>query len=322
MSTKTDTSAQKMILFTLTSARSGTLYLRELFRHNVRGCVSRHEPFFDWGNPTLFGRVIFEVHAGRRDRIRKLLAKKQAYIERTNGSVYLESSHAFLKSAYVAAMEYFPEMRLIHLIRDPMKVAKSEEWRIGWRQRLHAPFHFYVGDDGKKHFAWGLTGTEQIFRSLGEMQLSLFQWCLVQWIEIENRAMRFLDENGSQERCFTLHCPRDLNDPDKLKVMFAFFGVETFESEVRLGGRRNKSLGTMTVITEKDEAECDAVIEKLPASYLRIFEREPYAGELWSERLKPVSVPATNARAQPLVFPSVHAARDSRYQRPGTECRS
>jgi hypothetical protein len=310
MTRKADTFAQKTILFTLTSARSGTLYLRELFRHNVRGCVSRHEPFFDWGNPTLFGRVIFDVHAGQTERLRKLLAKKRAYIEQVNGSVYLESSHAFLKSAYVAVMEYFPEMRLIHLIRDPMKVAKSEEWRIAWRQRLHAPFHFYVGDDGKKHFAWGLTGNEEIFQSLGEMQLSLFQWCLVQWVEIENRAMRFLNENGLQERCFTLHCPRDLNDPDTLKEMFAFFGLETFESDVRLGGRRNKSLGATTVISEKDEDECEAVIEKLPRHYLKIFEREPYAGELWSERLKLVSAPATNAGARSSIFQSVHAARE------------
>jgi hypothetical protein len=310
VSTRADASAQKTILFTLTSARSGTLYLRELFRHNVCACISRHEPFFDWGNPTLFGRVIFDVHAGRRDKIRKLLAKKRAYVERLNGSVYLESSHAFLKSAYVAAMEYFPEMRLIHLIRDPMRVAKSEEWRIGWRQRLHAPLHFYLGEDGKRHFAWGLTGNEQIFQSLGEMPLSLFQWCLVQWIEIENRAMRFLRENELWERCFTLHCPRDLNDRDKLKEMFDFFGLETLDSKVRLGGRRNKSLGTTTAVSGKDEAECTAVLNRLPACYLEIFEREPYAGELWSERLKPVSVPATNAGAQPLTFQIVRVGQE------------
>ena len=119
----------KTVIFTLTSARSGTLYLRSLFQKNVCDCVCRHEPFFDWGNPTLFGRAIEDASLGQLDRIRALLAKKRAYIDRLQASAYLESSHAFLKSAYVAALEFFPEMRLIHLIRDPLKVAKSEAYR-------------------------------------------------------------------------------------------------------------------------------------------------------------------------------------------------
>src|SRR5579872_6170322 len=138
-------------IFTLTSARSGTLHLRHLFQNNLKDCASRHEPFFDWGNPTLFGPAIYDAHAGRWDRIRERLAAKRAYIGRLRGKVYLESSHAFLKSAYVAALEFFPEMRLIHLIRDPLKVAKSEAYRENWRRRVHAPFHFYTGDDHQRH---------------------------------------------------------------------------------------------------------------------------------------------------------------------------
>src|SRR5690349_14373424 len=104
----------KTTIFTLTSARSGTLYLKELFVRNVRNSVCRHEPFFDWGNPTLFGPAIYDAATGRLDRIRKLLAKKRQYVNGLPGQVYLESSHAFLKSAYVAALEYFPEMQLLH----------------------------------------------------------------------------------------------------------------------------------------------------------------------------------------------------------------
>ena len=122
-------SEHPLTIFTLTSARSGTLYLRSLFQNNVLDCVCRHEPFFDWGNPTLFGPAIYDAHAGRLDRIRARLARKRDYISRLRTGVYLESSHAFLKSAYVAAMEFFPDMRLIHLIRDPLMVAKSEAVR-------------------------------------------------------------------------------------------------------------------------------------------------------------------------------------------------
>src|SRR5215469_18281751 len=110
----------KRILFTLASARSGTLYLRDLFRSNAVDCAARHEPFFDWGNPTLFGPAIYDAFAGRLDPIRARLAKKRDYIERLHKTVYLESSHAFLKSTYVAALEFFPELRLIHLIRNPL----------------------------------------------------------------------------------------------------------------------------------------------------------------------------------------------------------
>ncbi len=190
----------KATIFALTNARSGTLYLRNLFRLNAVDCDCRHEVFFDWQNPTMFGRAIYDAYAGRFIRIRALLAKKRAYIERLPGSIYLESSHSFLKSVYVAAMEFFPNLKLVHLVRDPVKVAHSEAWRETQRRRFHAPFHFYRGDDGRRHFVWALTGNEEIFQNFSGQPLTLFQWYLIQWIEIENRAMNFLDE-------FALHDP-------------------------------------------------------------------------------------------------------------------
>ncbi|HSU57121.1 MAG TPA: hypothetical protein VLT36_23975, partial [Candidatus Dormibacteraeota bacterium] len=189
----------KQVIFTLCSARSGTLFLRDLFRKNIPDCDSRHETFFDRGNPTMLGPAIYDACAGRVDNIRALLEKKRDYIEKLPGRVYLESSHAFLKSAYLAALEFFPEMRLIHLIRDPLKVSKSEAYREEWRRRVHAPFHYYRGDDGRRHFYWSLTMNEPIFRHLDVESLSLFQRYLVQWIEVENRAMEFLERHALQE---------------------------------------------------------------------------------------------------------------------------
>ncbi len=175
----------KQVVFTLTTARTGTLYLRNFFRRNVRDCVCRHEPFFDWGNPTLFGRAIYDAHAGRIKHIRRLLERKRQYIERLPGRAYIETSHAFLKSAYLTALDVFPELRLLHLIRDPLKVARSAAYREAWRRRVHAPFHFYRGDDGRRHFVWSLTGNEEIFQSFRPGQLNLFQWYLVEWIELK-----------------------------------------------------------------------------------------------------------------------------------------
>lgn len=276
----------KTTIFTLTSARSGTLFLRALFQRNVRDCVCRHEPFFDWGNPTFFGPVIYDAFAGRLEKVRALLAKKRRYIERLPGKIYLESSHAFLKSAYVAALEFFPDMRLIHLVRDPLKVAKSEAWREECRRRFHAPFHFYRGDDGQRHFAWALTGNEEIFQHFKHERLSLFQWYLLQWVEIENRAITFLETNDLHERCFMLHAPGDLNRSEKVLEMFDFFQLEMRDSELVLRGRTNKSIGRTTKITAGDERACDAVLKRLPPHYLEIFRREPYVNFNWSARLR------------------------------------
>lgn len=278
--------AEKLLIFTLSSARSGTLYLRSLFRRNLRDCVTRHEPFFDWGNPTLFGPAIYDAWAGRKERVRQRLEKKRRYIERLPGSVYLESSHAFLKSAYVAALEVFPQLRLVHLIRQPIAVARSAAWREQWRRRVHAPFHFYRGEDGRRHFAWALTGNEAIFRHFDGFPLTLFQWYLLEWLEIENRAMHFLEQHQLHERCFTLHTPAELNQPERIGAMFEFFGLTPIHGEVKLGGRKNRSLGYSREQQAEQERQYAQVLERVPEQYLAIFQNPPYANYPWAERLR------------------------------------
>lgn len=276
----------KKIIFTLAEARSGTLYLRNLFRLNARDCASRHETFFDLGkNPTMFGPAIYDAYAGRFGKIRDRLEKKRDYIQRLPGAVYFESSHAFLKSAHTAALDFFPNLQLVHLIRDPLKVAASESYRESWRRRLHAPFHFYKGDDGKRHFAWALTGNEAIFQNFSGKPLTLFQWYLVQWIEIENRAMNFLNKNNLHDRCFTLESPRDLNNAAKIKEMFNFLGIGTVRPQIIFGGRKNKSIG-YSGSANGHEDDLQFVLEQLPGHYLDIFNIKPYSDFAWSELLK------------------------------------
>jgi hypothetical protein len=284
-----------LTIFTLTSARSGTLYLRNLFQNNARDCVCRHEPFFDWGNPTMFGPAIYDAYAGRLDRVRARLARKRHYISRLRTRAYLESSHAFLKSAYVAALEFFPDMRLIHLIRDPLMVAKSEAVRELRRQRAHAPFHYYRGDDDRRHFYWSLTTNEEIYRNFNRTQLTLFQKYLIQWIEVENRAMQFLDEHQLHDRCFTLNSPRDLNTATRVQELLDFLGLESRCSRIVLGGHRNESLGHTTVIHDEDKREVEEVFKRLPNRYLEVFQREPYVHLGWSARFKtPKMAPETS----------------------------
>jgi len=288
----------KKIIFTLAEARSGTLYLRNVFRLNARACDCRHETFFDFGNPTMFGPAIYDAYAGRFGKIRERLGKKRDYIRKLPGTVYFESSHAFLKSAWVAALDFFPNLQLIHLIRDPLKVAASEAWRESWRRRLHVPFHFYRGDDGQRHFAWALTGNEEIFQNFSGKPLTLFQWYLLQWIEIENRAINFLDENRLHNRCFTLHSPRDLNDAGKIQKMFDFLEVETTQSQIVFGGRKNKSIGYSAIVEHENEFQ--SVLERLPKRYLEIFQRKPYCDFTWSTRLKLPNLQNLNLAKTPI----------------------
>jgi hypothetical protein len=208
------------------------------------------------------------------------MAKKREYVQRLPGDAYLESSHAFLKSAYRVALEFFPDMRLIHLVRDPLRVARSEAWRERWRRRLHAPFHFYKGGDGRRHFAWALTGKEEIFDVFKDRPISLFQWYAVQWIEIENRAMRFLQENQLHSRCFALQTD-ELNEPEKLKALFDFLSLATVRDQVVLAGRKNRSFGYSGGITDQEQKQWAAIVKLIPSRYLEIFDRKPYVDYDW-----------------------------------------
>jgi hypothetical protein len=287
-----------LTIFTLGSARSGTRYLCDLFRHNILDCASRHEPFLDWGNPTMLGPAIYDAFAGRTDRIRERLRQKHGYVSRLPARTYLESNHAFLKSVYVAALEFFPDLRLVHLIRNPLLVSKSEALRETWVRRVHAPFHYYRGDDDRRHFYWSLTTNEPIYESFDRTQLTLFQTYLIQWIEIENRAMKFLEQHGLHDRCFTLDSSRDLNDESKVRQMFDFLNLETIHSHVILRGRRNKSLGHTTVVEPEDERQCREVLDGLPQRYLEVFRQQPYTQLAWHEQLFPKSQTASCPSAQ------------------------
>lgn len=203
-------------IFTLASGRSGTHFLYELIRRNAKNCT-RHETY--GLNPSMFGRPIYDHATGDVDSIRKLLERKRRIVDRCRTDFYAETSHAFLKSWFHLATDYFPRLKLVHLIRDPLKVAKSEADREQLIKRLRVPFCHYRGGNGQRYFLWSLTGLEPIFQHFDPAHLSRLQWYLLQWIEIENRAMRFLDEFNNHAVCYTLHSPFELNDPARIRTL-------------------------------------------------------------------------------------------------------
>lgn len=268
-------------IFVLSNSRSGTSFLTGIFKKNIKDCTSIHEPYLDPLNPTLFGKPIYLNAIGDDNSIRPYLARKKRRIEKFSTSVYFESSHAFLKSANRLAIEYFTNVKLIHLIRNPLKMAKSAANREILTNRYYIPFRNYRADDGKLYFRWSLTGKEPIFISFKYDQLTPFQRYVIEWIEIENRAMRFLDENYMRNNCFTIHVPDELNDKKIVKEMIRFLELKTHNNDIVLKVRQNKTPGNITIISDQDKYEFQKVMEKLPGSYLAIFKKPPYSMVSW-----------------------------------------
>ena len=267
-----------LTIFCLASGRSGTHFLYQLFRRNALDCICHHEPY-GW-NPSMFGRPIYDRAVGNMAAVRRLAERKARIVARCGRTAYVETSHAFLKSWCDLAPELFDNIKLVHLVRDPLKVAKSEAYRHDLLDWLHLPLRNYRGGDGRKYPRWALTGLEPIYQPFAEQKLSLFQRYVIQWIEIENRAMQFLDQFSLHEKCLTLDSPRELNDPARVREMFDFLGLKTRSSAIDLGGRHNRN-PKKTEITDLERQEFAEVIRALPANYLTIFQQPPYTQFPW-----------------------------------------
>lgn len=217
--------------------------------------------------------------------MRRLLEQKRRYVSGLRCSTYLETSHAFLKSYYELAPEYFDDIRLFYLLRDPFKTALSEANRERFLHRVRFPWRNYKGADGRSYFRWSLTGREPIYASFQDRPLTLFQRYLIQWIEIQNRAVGFLDRFRMHEACVCLDSPRQLNDSQSLQTAFARLGLALRGPRVELVGGHNRTPGSPTLVTGREWDEGAEVLERLPSKYLEIFRRPLFARFDWTERL-------------------------------------
>ena len=272
------------VIFCLTSGRTGTKYLSYIFKNNVENCISVHHH----SSPDMFGKAIYWHQTGEIEKLKKLFNKKQKKIQQYNADAYAEINHAFLKSFYDVAIEAFPDMKLIHLIRNPLKVARSNLNRYKMIKKMHAPYT-YKGDSRKKYIKWALTGEEEIFKNFVfdektifdlSDELKVYQFFLLQWIEIENRAMAFLDRYNKHNDCYTLETPKDLNDSAVLNDMFKFFGLKLKQEDILFRGRKNRNIKP-TVITEDEKNKLKEIVTKINDQYLKIFRNKPYTNFEW-----------------------------------------
>lgn len=272
------------VIFCLTSGRTGTKYLSYLFKNNIKNCVSVHHH----SSPDMFGEPIYWHQTGDIHKVQELFNKKREKIKKYNSDAYAEINHAFLKSFYDVAIEAFPDMKLIHLIRNPLKVARSNLNRYKMIKKIHAPYTYKI-DNGKKYIRWALTGHEDIFENFGfdektifqlNDELKVYQFFLLQWIEIENRAMKFLDQYEKHKDCYTLESPKELNDSEILTDMFKFLGLELIQKNIQFRGRKNRNIKP-TVIMDNEKDQLKEIVSRIDDHYLKIFKNKPYTNFEW-----------------------------------------
>jgi hypothetical protein len=266
----------KLTLFALASGRSGTGFLADFFAKNVQQCCSTHEPYLVPGNPVLFGKPIDWNTRHDDNALLPVLERKCRFIANCKAPVYFESSHAFLKVFNRHAGALLHNAGFIHLVRHPLKVAKSEMLREQLIRKVHLPFANYTSDTGQRYFRWALTGKEEIFQHYADRTLSRLQFYLLQWIEIEYRAMQLVKQNRWEDRVFFIDVDAQLKDEAVLRQMVEFFGLR-HRPRFNMDLYRNKTpfVGP-TVITVRDELEIQTVMQDLPSTYKAMLKDEPY----------------------------------------------
>jgi len=274
------------LIFTSTTGRSGTKYLSELINKNARNATAEHDPYpRGYGEPILWydrgedrkllrfsvrkmkrlERGIRYEHILSRPLPSRLIGREKSnskiYIASQHllrarfpsveiKEIYLESTHAFVKSFGEAMYSLRPDMYLIHLTRDPLEVAKS----FMNRGSIPGPNNPFLLDPLLKR---------NILRIDGGM--TDFQKCLWYWFETELRHQEFIERN-LVEKVYHIDI-KEMRDKEKVKELFRFFGIEHGDIELRAERNRNK---VPTEITERDLQEARELLDRIPEW---VFER-------------------------------------------------
>ncbi len=255
-------------IFYLGNIRSGTKYLSKLFRENAIDTCSRHEPL-----PDMFGKAIYACSTGNHKQLERLFVKKKKRIESHNKRHYFESNHSFLKSFASLAMQHYPDMKLVRIIRDPLMVAKSAVNKKKLTSLLPPVITHYKTD--KKYWRWKFTGCESVFAPFNLNELSEFQYYILEWFEVEYRAQQFLSNFNKETDCFTLYAPNDLNDENKIKEMFSFFNLNTKTEAIQFPRIKNKNHIPTRIYNEDIEA-FKKILNKLPREYSHLLNSPVY----------------------------------------------
>lgn len=113
----------KSFIFIATTGRSGTLTLVDII-NKLDQCIALHEPY-----PAMHDNILDAAANGHHQLVKDFYdIRKSVNIRRSavGAEHYLESNHLFIKTfAPYAAEDFGSRLKVVHLVRDPTKVANS-----------------------------------------------------------------------------------------------------------------------------------------------------------------------------------------------------
>ncbi len=270
------------LIFTSTTGRSGTRYLANIINKNAVNATAEHDPYpRGYGKPivwydtnqkdklhSLVRKKLNRINRGNRIRIDKdssrLLLKSsknkkefalyvprvmmlQSYFPTVDmKEIYLESTHAFIKSFAESIVSLHSDINIIHLTRDPLEVAKSFFNRNSIPGRNNP---YLLSPDYKKNQL-------QIPFSMNN-----FQKCLWYWFESELRHQQFI-EKYPDIKCYDIDI-KTLNNSESLRKLFHFFGI--LYDDFIFNVDQNKNIKS-TVISKSDLNDAKQLIDIIPDS--------------------------------------------------------
>lgn len=113
----------KSFIFIATTGRSGTLTLVDIF-NQLDECIALHEPY-----PAMHDNILNAAANGDHQLVKNFYNIRKSVNIRRNavGSEhYMEANHLFIKTfVQYAAEDFDSRLKIIHLVRNPKKVANS-----------------------------------------------------------------------------------------------------------------------------------------------------------------------------------------------------
>ncbi len=200
----------KSIIFVATTGRSGTGTMVDIF-NNTSDCKAEHEPY-----PAMYDEVLKAKSSGREDFVSKMYWQVKSinlWRAAVGISHYLESNHLFIKTYIEYAVKDFADrVVVIHLLRDPIKVANS----------IYALQHLPGTEEGNK---WWLdyTATDNLIQISDLLDNDPefrhpFYKGLWYWYEIEERV-KYWKRKLPQVK-FIDFKTEDFNDRNKTIALF------------------------------------------------------------------------------------------------------
>lgn len=281
------------LVYTSTTGRSGTGYFSNLVNRNAINATAEHDPPpRGYGDPILwydndeiekldnFAQyklnrikrgikynkilnlpVMNKISGRKKTRFRGYLRANREMRKKIPTvpikDIYVESTHSFNKSFHEAMIKLRPDLYIVHLIRNPLEVAKSFYNR---RTDSDERDIYLLEPDYKKN----------ILKL--DLKLTGIQKYLWYWIEIELRHHELVNNYDSLKIIdFNME---DFSDQKKIQDLFKFLGIEYEILELDLDRNKNTS---QTILDGQDLRDTKQLLQAIPDW---VFDNISYKQEL------------------------------------------